>query len=205
MNYSELASRESIQKTVKALHARGIEAIVVDNKEQALEKVKELVPNGASVNNGSSRTLEEIGLVDYLKGESHAWKNLHAAVLAETDPQKQQELRQQALFSDYYLGSLHALSENGEIVIASASGSQLPHLVFTSKNILLVVGSQKITATLDEALRRLREYVFPLENERMKSVGMGGSIISKILIVEHEPQFMGRNFKIILVNEKLGF
>ncbi|HLD60657.1 MAG TPA: lactate utilization protein [Patescibacteria group bacterium] len=205
MNYTKLASPATIQKTIEALKKRNIEAIMVAAKEEAFEKVKKLIPAGASVNNGSSRTLEEIGLVDYLKSGNHQWDNLHAAVVAETDPGKQAELRQKALFSDYYLGSLHALSENGEIVIASASGSQLPHLAFTSKNIILVVGAQKITATLEAGIRRVREYVFPLEDARMKSTGASGSVISKILIIEHEPAFMGRSFKVILVNEKLGF
>ena len=205
MDYATLASKESIEKTIAALKKRNIEALVVDTKEQALEKIKELIPVGASVHNGSSRTLDQIGLIEYLKGDTHGWKNLHAAIVAEKDPAKQMQLRNQALFSEYYLGSVHGLSEGGEIVIASASGSQLPHLAFTSKNILLVVGAQKIVPTLEDAIRRMREYVFPLEDERMKSVNMGGSVISKILIVEHEPVFMSRNFKIILVNEKLGF
>jgi len=205
MNYAEIASQESIQKTIEALQARNVEVVVVNTKQEALEKVKEFIPAGASVNNGSSRTLEQIGLVEYLKGDTYGWNNLHALVIAEKDPAQQAALRQQALFSDFYLGSVHALSETGEMVIASASGSQLPHLAFTSKNIILVVGAQKITPTLETALTRLREYVFPLEDERMKSVGMGGSVISKILILEHEPSFMGRSVKVILVNEILGF
>ena len=70
--------------------------------------------------------------------------------------QKESSLRKQSALSDYYLGSVHALlSETGELVIASNSGSQLPHLVFTSPNIILVVGTQKITSTLDEAIKHL--------------------------------------------------
>lgn len=205
MSYDTLASAESVQKTVEALKARNIEAIVVQSKEEALEKIKELIPADASVNNGSSRTLEQIGYIEYLKSETHPWKNLHAMVLAETDPQKQAELRKQSVFTDYYLGSLHALAETGEIVIASASGSQVPPLTFTAPNVILVAGIQKIQPTLEMAVKRLREYVYPLEDERMKSVGMGGSVISKLMIIEHEPAFMKRKFRVILVNEKLGF
>lgn len=201
----ELASKEVLEQTVQALQKRNVEAFIVDSKEQALEKIKELIPAGVSVNNGSSRTLEEIGFIEYLKSNTHTWNNLHEQVAAEKDPQKQAELRNQALFADYYLGSLHALSQNGEMVIASASGSQIPPLTFTSKNIILVVGAQKITPNLETAITRLREYVFPLEDERMKSVGMGGSVMSKILILEQEPAFMGRKVRVILVNEKLGF
>lgn len=205
MSYDTLASSEAVQKTIQALGDHGFKAMSVDTKEEALAKIKELIPQGASVTNGSSRTLEEIGFVDYLKAGAHGWNNLHDAVLAEKDPQKQSRLRKESTIADVYLGSVHALSETGEIVIASASGSQLPSIVFNAQNVIFVVSTQKITPTLEEALKRLREYVFPLEDARMKSTGAPGSMMAKILLFEREPAFMGRNVHIILVNEKLGF
>ena len=205
MKYETLASRNIVQNTVEALKRRGIEAEVVDGKPEALEKIKSLIPKGASVNNGSSVTLKEIGFVDYLKEGKHGWNNSHEAVLAEKDPAKQAELRKLSNFGDYYLGSVHALAETGEMVVASASGSQLPSLAGTAKNLILVVGTQKITPNLEEALKRLREYVVPLEDARMKSTGAPGTVLAKILLLEQEPAFMGRKVRVILVNEKLGF
>ena len=203
--YETLASEETIKRTIDALQKRGITGISVKTGKEALEKIKALIPSNASVMNGSSRTLDQIGFIEYLKSDKHGWRNLHAEILAEKDPQKQAVLRKQSVFSDYYLGSVHAAAETGELVIASNSGSQLPHLVFTSQNIILVVSTQKITPDLDSALKRVREYVLPLEDQRMKSVGMGGSFISKLLIIEKEQPFMGRKFHVIFVNEKLGF
>ncbi|MFA5841204.1 MAG: lactate utilization protein [Candidatus Paceibacterota bacterium] len=200
-----LASKEVIEQTEKALTEKGFLPIFAETGAEALEKIKELVPAGVSVMNGSSRTLEQIGFIDYLKGGTHGWNNLHQNILEEKDPLKQAVLRKHSVLSDYFINSAHAVTEAGELVIASASGSQLPHLTFTSGNIILIIGVQKITATLDEALTRLSEYVFPLENARMKEVGMGGSNLSKILILKNEPAFMGRKVHIILVNEKLGF
>mgnify|MGYP001615625733 CR=1 FL=1 len=200
-----LANMEAIQKTIEALAERGIEAVMVNNRTEALEKIKSLIPKGASVMNGSSRTLEEIGFVEYLKSGNHGWKNLHEEILLEKDAIKQAILRKQAVLSDYYLGSVHAVAETGEFVIASNSGSQLPHIVFTSPNLIFVVSVQKLTPNLDAATKRVREYVLPLEDKRMKEVGMGGSAISKLLIFEREPAFMGRKVQIIFVNEKLGF
>ncbi|MBI5732885.1 lactate utilization protein [Candidatus Jorgensenbacteria bacterium] len=205
MNYETLANMETINKTISALRERGIEAIVVNDRMEALEKVKSLIPQGASVMNGSSRTLEEIGFIDYLKSGNHGWKNLHEEILKEKDSAKQAMLRKQAVLSDYYLGSVHAVAETGELVIASNSGSQLPHIVFTSPNLIFVVGTQKIMPNLDAGLTRVREYVLPLEDKHMKDAGMGGSAISKLLIFEREPVFMGRKVYIIFVNEKLGF
>lgn len=205
MNYEKLADSEVMSNTITALGEHGMEAVVVNTRAEALEKVKSLIAQGASVMNGSSRTLEEIGFVEYLKSADHGWKNLHEEILAEKDETKKASLRKQAVLSDYYLGSVHAVAQTGQLVIASNSGSQLPHIVFTSPNIILVVGAQKITQSLDAALARVRDYVLPLEDARMKEVGMGGSAISKLLIVEREQAFMGRKFHVIFVNEKLGF
>ncbi|MDP4010541.1 MAG: lactate utilization protein [Candidatus Spechtbacteria bacterium] len=205
MNYETLANTEAVNRTIDALAKRGIEAVLVDNRAEALEKVKSLIPDGASVMNGSSRTLEEIGFVDYLKSGNHAWKNLHEEILAEKDLTKQAILRKQAVLSDYYLGSVHAVAETGQLVIASNSGSQLPHIVFTSPNLIFVVGTQKIAPTLDAALLRVREYVLPLEDKRMKDAGASGSAISKLLIFEREQAFLGRKVHVLFVNENLGF
>jgi L-lactate utilization protein LutB len=205
MNYSTLASRETVEETIKNLAERNIEGIFVETKEDALAKIKELIPAGASVMNGSSRTLDEIGFVGHLKSGDHEWHNLHEAILSEKDPELQKELRRKAVSSDYYLGSVHALAQTGELVIASNTGSQLPHIVYTSPNIIFVVSTQKITPTLEDARNRLAEYVFPLEDERLMAAHNAHTRISKELIVHYENPMMGRKMRVILVNEKLGF
>jgi L-lactate utilization protein LutB len=207
MEYDTLASDEAIAKTVEALKVRNFEPIVVATKDEALTKVKELIPQGAAVMNGASRTLEEIGFVEYLKSGSHGWNNLHAAVLAEKDPEKQKMLRRQALLSDYYLGSVHGLAQTGEMLIASNSGSQLPHIAFSSPNVIFVVGTQKIVPTLADAQARLLEYVVPLEDARMKQANgpQSGTKLNKLFTFYGEPTYTGRKIRVILVKEKLGF
>ncbi len=203
--FNTLASQESIEKTVRELTANGFQAEVVENRAEALERIKALIPEGASIHNGGSTTLQEIGYIDYLKSDTHGWNNLHANILAEADPEKQGKLRRESAFSDYYLGSVHALSETGEMVIASNTGSQLPHLVFTSPNIILIVGTQKITPTLADAITRLEEYVVPLEDERAMNAYKSHTMNTKTLILHKENPMMGRSVKIILVKEQLGF
>ena len=154
---------------------------------------------------GSSTTLDQIGFTELLKSGTHPWKNLKEAIVTEKDPVKQAELRKQATFSPYWLGSVHAVTETGTVVTASASGSQLPAYAFSSPNLIWVVGTQKIVPTLDEALVRIREYTFPLEDARMKSVNMGGSNLAKMLIQTNEPAMMKRTIHLIFVNEIFGF
>jgi len=205
MNYATLASPASLQKITAALHDHGMEALVVDNSAAALAKIKELIPPGASVMNGASRTLEQIGYIDYLKAGDHGWNNLHEGILAEKDPSAQAQLRRQALLSDYYLGSVHALAETGEFIIASNTGSQLPHIVYSSPNLIFVVGTHKIVPTLAAAFKRLEEYVVPLEDQRMQETRGVGTQLSKIVIFKRENQRMGRRVRLLLVKEKLGF
>jgi len=155
--------------------------------------------------NGASRTLEEVGFVGHLKSGDHDWHNLHEAILSEKDPALQAKLRRMSVVSDFYLGSVHALSSTGEMVIASNTGSQLPHLVYTSPNIILVVSTQKITPTLTDALERLRVHVIPLEDERLVKAHGIHTTHAKTLIMHRENPDMGRKVHVILVEEKLGF
>lgn len=205
MAYDQLASDVSINTTLDGLAKRNIEGMVVADKAEAMEKIKELIPAGGSVMNGSSTTLEQIGFVDYLKNGKHGWNNLHEDIVAEKDPAKQGMLRKQAVLSDYYLGSVHALAETGEFVIASNTGSQLPHVVFTSPNLIFVVGAQKIVPTLTDALKRLEEYVIPLEDIRSRKAYGVGTNPNKIVIFKGENPMIGRKVRLIVVKEVLGF
>jgi hypothetical protein len=203
--YDELVDSSVLSNAVKNLTDHGFLVEVVDTGSEALEKIKSIIPKDASVMNGSSTTLNQIGFVDYLKSGNHGWNNLHANIIAETDKDKQAKMRKESVLSDFYLGSAHAVSETGEILIASASGSQLPHLVFTSQNIILVVSTKKIAKDLNDAMNRISEHVVPLEDNRMKSVGYPGTVYSKLLVLKSEPAMMGRKFNIIFVKEDLGF
>jgi L-lactate utilization protein LutC len=205
MSYDTLASNESLTTVAAGLRERNIEPIVVANKEEAMQKIKELIPAGASVMNGASTTLEQLGFVDYLKAGAHGWENLHGNIVTETDPVQQQLLRRQALISDFYLGSVHALAETGEFVVASNTGSQMPHVVFSSPNVIFVVSTKKIVPTLADAQKRLEAHVIPLEDKRMMSAYNAHTRLSKEIIFHYESPFTGRKIYMLLVQEDLGF
>ncbi len=206
MGYDTLPSPERVQRTLEAVNARGIHAELVESKEAALERVQAIIPAGSVVMTGGSVTLQQIGFESILISGDHPWRNFKADLLAEKDPAKQSAMRRQGTLAEFYLGSVNALAETGELVFASGSGSQLPAYAYTSRNVIWIAGTHKITPTLDDALRRVREYVLPLEDQRQKSLGnAGGSRINKILIIEGEPAYMRRNLTLILVNQVLGF
>ena len=200
--WERLPDKATVDETVRVLNAHGFKAEFVPDRKAALEKVRSLIPAGEEVMTGSSRTLEEIGFVNFLATGDHPWKNLKAQIVAERDREKQMMLRRMATFADYFLGSVHAITTKGQLVAGSASGSQLGAYAFGGKNLIIVAGTNKITEDLDDALLRLREHTTPLEDQRMKGLGFPGTYLSKVFVYERERQ---RNVYVILVNEKLGF
>ncbi len=204
IDYTELATAEQVQRTTQAVQARGIKVHVVDTPSQALAKVHDLLPVGAEIMTGGSQSLREIGFEDVLINKTHEWVNLKDGILAENNPEKQGKLRAQSTLAQYFLGSVHAIAETGEIIIASGSGSQIPSYAFSSRNVIWVAGTQKIAPSFDAAMKRVREYALPREDARMKSLGYPGSAITKLLIVEAEPPMLQRNVNLILVNHLVG-
>jgi L-lactate utilization protein LutC len=207
MDYLNLPSPERIQRTIEAVSARGITVTFVEGREDALAEIYELIPTAASVMTGASVTLQQIGLEAALKVGDHPWWNMKSEIVLEKDPVKQAVLRKQATLAEYYLGSVHAIAETGEILIASATGSQLAPYAFSSNHVIWVAGAQKIVPTLEDAFRRLREYVQPLEDRRLKQVfgPEARGVTGKILVFERESPMLKRSVNLILVNEVLGF
>jgi L-lactate utilization protein LutC len=205
MSYNTLPTEATLQKTAESVKARGINVEIVASKEEALKHIQKLIPAGASVMTGASITLTQIGLDDVLISGSHPWKNLKQDIVTEKDPAKQAALRKQSVLADYFLGSVHAISETGELVIASATGSQIPSYAFTSEHVIFVAGAQKITTSLEDAIQRVRQYVVPLEDKHMKDLGAPGTTLGKLLIFEKEVPFLQRQVTLLLVKEPLGF
>ena len=197
---------ERIDELMDSIRARGIKVEFVDTKSEALARVLALVPDGATLVTAASVTLDEIGFQTEVKSGRHSWRNLSAEIRAENDPDKRAVIRRLSSTADYSLGSVAAIAETGEIVIASGSGSQLsPYL--SSPNVIWVAGIQKIVPTLEDALRRVREYCAPkVEEIGKKTLGRDGAgTIGKILIFENEAAHLRRNVNLILVNETVGF
>ena len=118
------------------------------------------------------------------------------------DPDKQNEMKRIGSASDYAIGSVHAVTRDGQVLIASASGSQIPNYAYGARNFIWAIGSQKLVKDLKEGLERIENYAYRLEDERaQKAYGMHSSI-NKILIYRKETQGRG---SVIIVREPVGF
>ena len=197
-----LADDTAIQRTVESLAARNMEAIVVENGDKALEALKELVPPGSEVYFSTSETLDAIGYTEFLH-DNPSYKNLHAQVEAEPDPAKQGEMRRLASVADYYVGSVQAIAETGEILVASASGSQIGAYAYAAKNLVLVAGTQKLCPTLSDAIDRVRGYTVEKHDQWLAGRGVGPAPIGKLLIMEKE--LMAGRVRVVLIKEVLGW
>lgn len=200
--FAKMASDAQIERTVKALEANGIHAVVVENSAEARRKVAELLPAGAEAFISSSTTLNQTGITDDID-KSGRYDSVRVK-LSKLDSQTQgREMVKLGATPEYVLGSVHALTETGSAIIASMSGSQLGPYVSGAAKVIWVVGSQKIVPTLEEGMRRVKEYTLPLENARaLKAYGMNSSI-NKLLVV-HRESIPGR-ITVIIVKENLGF
>lgn len=200
--WDKLADKQTVEKTIEALKQNGIDGVFVENGGEAKEKVLSLVPKGAEVMTQTSVTLETIGLAQELNSEQfNSVRNILNTMDRATQGREMQRL---GAAPEYTVGSVHAVTLDGKALIASNSGSQLPAYVYGADHVIWVVGVQKIVTNQEEAMKRIYEYVLPLESERAKKAyGMPGSNVSKLLIVSKEIR-PGR-ITIVFVNEKLGF
>lgn len=202
--WDTLASQQTIQNTIKALKQNGIEAVVVSNSEGAKKKVLEFIPKGSEVMTMTSTTLDSIGLSGEINKADGKFKPVRDKLYAMDKNTQVQEMNRIGAAPEFVMGSVHAVTEDGHVLIASNTGSQLPAYSFGALHVIWVVGTQKIVKNTDEGIKRIYEHSLPLESERAKKAyGVAGSAVNKILIINKEVQ-PGR-VKLILVKEKLGF
>ena len=190
-----------LERVSLALQARGFKAQVAASGAEARQIVLDGIPLGAEVHTALSQTVIGVGIASEID-ESGRYDSLRVK-LAQLDRETQaREMRKLGAAPDYLVGSAHAITDGGVVIVGSGSGSQLGAIAYAAGAVFLVVGHQKLVATLDEGLRRLREYSLPREYLRMQGAGYPGSLLAKALVVEREPR--GR-ITVILVAETLGF
>ena len=200
--WTKVPNQKILEKTSKSLKANGIEVQIVGNGEEAKKKVLEIIPKGAEVMTMTSVTLDSIGIPPEIN-ESGNYDSVRKKLNSMNRETQGREMKRIGAAPEWTVGSVHAVTEDGKVLIASNTGSQLSAYVYGSDHVIWVVGAQKIVKDLDSAWKRLYEHTFPLENERSKKAYGSGSNVSKVLIVNKEIR-PGR-LTLILVKEVLGF
>ncbi|KAF9181191.1 hypothetical protein BGZ50_005659 [Haplosporangium sp. Z 11] len=191
-HYSKAASPERVAAAKAGLEANGFKTHVVENRGEAFELLKTLIPAGASVNNAHSTSLEEIGFITYLKGET-SWNN--------------GELRRTIGSTvDYYLTSMAAITEDGKMAHGDLSGSKVGGVAFGAGNVIVLVGSNKIVKDEEEAFKRAHEFALAAESARARDdYGVPGSAIINYEVIKKANPFNPNRIQVVLVKEALGF
>ncbi|WP_155337361.1 LUD domain-containing protein [Acrocarpospora corrugata] len=192
------ATDERLERAAAGLRERGYSVHVVDSPDDARELVTTLLPTGKDVFTAASATLENAGINKVIE-ESGRFRSVRAQLATLDDADASIKL---GAAPDVVVGSVHAVTEDGVMVCASASGSQLSSYAGGARRAIWVVGAQKVVPDLDTALRRVRLYCLPKESERCMAVYGQPSIIGKILILERE--YLPERGTVVLVRGELG-
>jgi L-lactate utilization protein LutC len=195
------ADTARLERVVAALQARGFRAEIAADGADARRRVIEAIPEGAEVHSALSETLRELGITAELD-ESGRYDSVRAKLNALDRETQDRERRKLGAAPDYIVGSAHAITDDGTIIVGSGSGSQLGAYAYAAGSVILVVGHHKLVRDEEEGLRRIREYSLPREHVRMQDAGYAGTLLAKILIIHYQPR--GR-IRVILVPETLGF
>jgi hypothetical protein len=199
--FTALPDDETLAATVVALEEHGSSVEVVDDLDAARDAVLARIPEGTSVMTNTSVTLQETGIEEAINhdGPYESVRNKLLALDFETQAQEMKAIGSQP---DVAIGSVHAVTRDGVLVIASASGSQLAAYAWGATSVIFVVGAQKLVPDLEAARERIFEHSLKLEDARAYAVYGQNSFVGKILEIDQE--FPGR-IHVVLIRQSVGF
>ena len=199
--FTALPDDATLSATVVALEEHGFSVEVVNDLDAAQRAVLARIPDGSSVMTNPSVTLQETGIDDAInKGDTY--ESARSKMLALDYQTRAQEMKKIAGQADYALGSVHAITKDGSLVIASASGSQHAAYAWGAANVIFVAGAQKLVPTLDAARERVYQHSLKLEDARAQAAYGQRSYIGKILEIHQE--LPGR-IHIVLIRQSVGY
>ena len=193
---------ERLELAATALTAHGFTVEILDDAADARTRIKDLIPEGASVFTGASETLRLSGIEEDINN-SGRYEAIRPRVLAMDRASGADDIRRLLASPDVAVGSVAAVTETGSLVVASGSGSQLPGYAGGAARAIWVVGSQKVVPDLAAALRRVEDHCLPLESARTQAAYGWPSAINRMLILNAEPHH-GRG-TVLLLREAIGF
>jgi hypothetical protein len=199
--YTALPDEQTLDATVVALEEHGFSVEVVAGLDAARDAVLARIPEGTSVMTNTSVTLDETGIADAINGGG-AYDSMRNQLMALDFATQVQEMKALGGQPDYSLGSVHAVTRDGTLVIASASGSQLASYAWGAANVIFVIGAQKLVPTLEAARERIYEHSLKLEDTRAIAAYGQNSSVGKILEIHQE--LPGR-IHVVLIRQVVGF
>jgi YkgG family uncharacterized protein len=193
---------DRVKRTAAALEASGFTVFRAADVAEARQLIFGLIPEGSQVHHGASQSLEVSGVTAEIE-KSGRYEPLRPRIWSMDRGTQADEIRRLTASPDVMLGSVHAVTETGSLITASMGGSQLGPYASGAGRVILLVGTQKIVSDLEDGLRRIDEYAFPLEDARAQAAYGIHSGVNKILIINRE--IAPGRITVVLVDEVLGF
>ena len=200
--FGTVADDARATRTAAALEANGIRVLRAADAAEANRIVLGLIPDGSQVHHGASQSLEVSGILDEIE-RSPRYDPVRPRIRGLDRNTQADEIRRLSAAPDVMLGSVHAVTETGAVLAASMGGSQLGPYASGAGRVILVVGTQKIVSDLEEGLRRINDYSFPLEDASAQAAYGIHSAVNKVLIINRE--IVPERITVVLVDEALGF
>jgi hypothetical protein len=200
-DFAAPASATALDELAVNLRERNFEVVIVDSAEEAKVAVLARLPEGAEVHAGKSKTLEDAGIFKELMDSDH-YEFIRKRTMKMDRQTQLRDIRKLSAAPDFMLGSVQAVTRAGQLIVASASGSQIGPYSAGAGKLILVVGSQKIVPDLETAMRRLREYVMPYEDARLREQMGVGTKLARVLIIEMD--YSPGRTTIVLVRDPIG-
>jgi len=203
--FNSAASQDTVNATVKSLEKKGFLVKLAKDRADALSYITALPKDGQTISSGASTTLDEIGYTTWAKGQTKNkdWKAIAIEKQNAGDWGGAGAARKQGAIADWYYAGCTAVTEDGEILWASASGTRVS---VWAHNLVFVVGSNKITKNWAKAMERLFEWQFHIESARARVVYKNdGSTITEIGALKQCNPFAPKSVQVVIVPESLGF
>jgi acyl-CoA hydrolase len=196
-----LPDEETLAATTVSLEEHGFSVEVVDDLDAARRAVLARIPNGASVMTNTSVTLDETGIAVAINSGG-PYESVRTKLLALDYETERREMKAIGGQPDFALGSVHAVTQDGTLLVASASGSQLGQYAWEADQVIFVVGAQKLVPTVEDGRERIFKHSLPLEDARAYAAYGMNSRVGKILEIRQEDP--GR-IHVVIVRKAVGF
>ena len=199
--FTTMPDDQTLSETVTALEEHGFSVEIVDDLDAARRAVLARIPAGSSVMTNTSVTLDEAGITAAINGNG-TYDSARDKMMALDFATQAQEMKAISGQPDFAVGSVHAITRDGTLVIASASGSQFAALAWGAANVILVVGAQKLVPTLQNAHERIYQHSLILEDARAQAAYGQHSSVGKVLEIHQE---MPGRIHLVLVRHSVGY
>lgn len=211
-NNVKFVLKKRVEKTIENLEKNNMSGYFVENEEEAIEKIKDIVKEGATVAVGGSMTLFETGIIDFLRSGKYNFLDRYEKGLSKDEIE---DLFRKAFSADAFFTSSNAITENGELYNVDGTGNRVAAMLYGPDKVIVVAGINKIVKDLSEAVERNKQIAAPANTKRLNKntpcaktghcmdCSSPDRICNEYVLIKRQRE-KGR-IHVIIINKELGY